>query len=134
MDEAHLIAAARYIARNPVRARLVARAQDWDWSSAWAHLAGRDNELIKVRPLLQRVGAALDLIGIEPDAATLAALRLADTAGRPLGSQSFLPEIERRLRRRVSPQRRGGKPRDATQGETMTLFPQRSSAIGKVSL
>jgi putative transposase len=48
MDEAHLIAAARYIALNPVRARLVARPQDWDWSSARAHLAGRDNELVKV--------------------------------------------------------------------------------------
>jgi putative transposase len=116
-----------------VRARLVARPQDWDWSSARAHLAGRDNELVKVRPLLQRVGSALDLIGVEPDAATLAALRLADTTGRPLGSPSFLSGIERRLRRRVRPQRRGPKRRDATQAETMTLLPQRNSAIGKVS-
>ena len=71
MDEAHLIAAARYIALNPVRVRLVERAQDWEWSSARAHLAGRDDELVKVRPLLERVGSALDLIGVEPDAATL---------------------------------------------------------------
>jgi putative transposase len=133
MDEAHLIAAARYIALNPVRARLVARPQDWAWSSVRAHLAGRDDELVKVRPLLDRVGSALDLIGVEPDAATLAALRLAETTGRPLGSLSFLTEIERRLRRRVRPQRRGPKPRDATQVETMTLFSQRGSAIGKVS-
>lgn len=33
MDEAHLVAALRYVALNPVRARLVARAQDWPWSS-----------------------------------------------------------------------------------------------------
>jgi hypothetical protein len=79
------------------------------------------------------VGSALDLIGVEPDAATLAALRLAETTGRPLGSPSFLSEIERCLRRRVRPQRRGRKPRAATQAETTTLFPQRSSAIGKVS-
>jgi hypothetical protein len=72
------------------------------------------------------------LIGVEPDAATLAALRLAETTGRPLGSQSFLTEIERCLRRRVRPQRRRPKRRDATQAETMTL-PQRNSAIGKVS-
>ena len=39
MDEAHLMAAARYVALNPVRARIVERAQDWPWSSARAHLA-----------------------------------------------------------------------------------------------
>jgi putative transposase len=38
MDEAHLAAALRYVALNPVRARLVGRAQDWRWSSATAHL------------------------------------------------------------------------------------------------
>ena len=58
MDETHLIAAARYIALNPVRARLVGRPQDWAWSSARAHLSGRDDELVKVRPLLDRVGQA----------------------------------------------------------------------------
>ena len=64
---------------------------------------------------------------------TLPALRQAETTGRPLGSQSSLTGIERRLRRRVRPQRRGPKPRGATQAETMKLFPERNSAIGKVS-
>ena len=40
MDEEHLMAAARYVALNPVRARLVERAEDWRWSSVGAHLAG----------------------------------------------------------------------------------------------
>jgi len=33
MDEEHLAAAVRYVSLNPVRARLVARPQDWRWSS-----------------------------------------------------------------------------------------------------
>jgi putative transposase len=33
MDETHLAAAIRYVALNPVRARLVARAEEWKWSS-----------------------------------------------------------------------------------------------------
>jgi len=41
MDEAHLAAAVRYVALNPVRARLVAAAADWRWSSVQAHLSGR---------------------------------------------------------------------------------------------
>src|SRR5688572_31303594 len=38
MDDAHLIAAIRYVERNPVEAQLVAEADDWEWSSARAHL------------------------------------------------------------------------------------------------
>jgi putative transposase len=90
MDETHLMAAARYVALNPVRARLVARAQDWRWSSARAHLAGRDDELVTVEPLLERcAGRFADLLDHEPEPATAAALRAAETIGRPLGSPEF---------------------------------------------
>jgi putative transposase len=48
MDEDRLLAAARYVALNPVRARLASRAQDWRWSSVRAHLVGRDDGLVIV--------------------------------------------------------------------------------------
>jgi putative transposase len=51
MDEPHLLAAARYVELNPVRAQLVAYAGDWRWSSARAHLSGRDDGLVKVSPV-----------------------------------------------------------------------------------
>ncbi len=38
MDEDHPAAALRYVALNPVRARLVERASDWRWSSVHVHL------------------------------------------------------------------------------------------------
>ena len=122
MDETHLIAAARDVALNPVRARLVERPQDWAWSSARAHLHGRDDGLVTVKPLIDRVGDARDLIGIAPDAATLAALRGAESTGRPLGSDDFIADLERRLRRPLRPGKRGPKPRATAQGETMPLF------------
>jgi putative transposase len=53
MDQRHLIAAARSVELNPVCAELRARPQDWPWSSARAHLAGADDELVGVRPLLE---------------------------------------------------------------------------------
>lgn len=37
MDETHLWTAVRYVERNPVRAGLVSRAEDYPWSSAPAH-------------------------------------------------------------------------------------------------
>jgi len=40
MDEAHLGAALRTVALDPLRARLARRAQDGRWSSARAHLRG----------------------------------------------------------------------------------------------
>ncbi len=36
MDERHLMAAARHVSMNPAGAGLVARTQDWPWSSARA--------------------------------------------------------------------------------------------------
>lgn len=49
MDEAHLAAAARYVALNPVRAGLVSAAHEWRWSSVRAHLAGIDDPRLKLR-------------------------------------------------------------------------------------
>lgn len=45
----------RYVSLNPVRARLAMQAQDWPWSSVRAHLAGEDDGLVHVRPVLERV-------------------------------------------------------------------------------
>ena len=56
MDEAHLANAVRYVSLNPVRARLVDRAEDWNWSSVNAHLRGRDDGLVQVAPVLERYG------------------------------------------------------------------------------
>ena len=52
MDEAHVLAGARYVELNPVRARLARRARDWRWSSARAHLSGEDDGLVSAGPLL----------------------------------------------------------------------------------
>ena len=53
MDETHCLNAVRYLAFNPVRARLSAAPGDWPWSSVRAHLGGRDDALVSVRPLLE---------------------------------------------------------------------------------
>ncbi len=51
MDEAHALAAARYIELNPVRARLAAAPEDWPWSSARAHLTGVGDGLTEIAAL-----------------------------------------------------------------------------------
>ncbi len=57
MDEPYLLAAARYVELNPLRAGLVNRSADWRWSSAQAHLLACDVRLVQVAPLLAMVPA-----------------------------------------------------------------------------
>ncbi|MEW5962236.1 MAG: transposase [Pseudomonadota bacterium] len=114
MDEPHLISAARYVELNPVRARLVKTPEAWRWSSAAAHLAGRDDGLVSVAPLLEIVGGrgqwrkqlAHGLATEEVEA-----IRSAERTGRPLASPSFVKAIERRLGRPIAKRKPGPKPR-----------------------
>ncbi len=109
MDERHLITAARYVERNPVRARLSARPEDWPWSSARAHLAGVDDELVSVRPLLELISDWDRFIG-EPDAPDIADVINAHSGtGRPLGPDSFVEDPEQRLRRPLKRKKPGPK-------------------------
>jgi putative transposase len=98
---------------NPVRARLAARAQEWPWSSVRAHLAGRDDGLVAVKPLLDRVqGFAALLEDAQPhdDDAHFAAIRDAEGSGRPLGTPDFVADVERRLGRPLAHKSAGRKP------------------------
>jgi putative transposase len=111
MDEEHLLAAARYVALNPVAAGLVRRAEDWPWSSARAHLAARDDDLAIVAPLLARIPDFAGLLAAPADAAATIRLERAATIGRPLGSPAWIAALEARLGRILAPRRPGPKPR-----------------------
>ncbi|MGH8544076.1 MAG: transposase [Gammaproteobacteria bacterium] len=53
LDESHLLAAARYIELNPVHAGMVAKAEEYAWSSAQFHLGLlAADPLVKDRTLL----------------------------------------------------------------------------------
>lgn len=110
MDERHLLTAARYVALNPVRAGLVSRAEDWPWSSARAHLAGRDDQLVSVAPLLSRIDCFADTLDVAPGESEFTALRAAEKTGRPIGSPSFVSDLEQRLNRPLAPRKPGRKP------------------------
>ena len=107
MDEPNLLAAARYVELNPVRARLAARPEEWPWSSAKAHLAGRDDALAQVAPLLERAGDWQAFLQAGLDEPTLETLRGHERTGRPLGDASFVAGLEARLGRALARRKPG---------------------------
>ena len=112
LDETYLIAAIRYVVQSPVRAGMAARAWDWPWSSTRAHLAGRDNGVVIVAPVLSRVGGFATFLGAAvDDRAAFERLRQSETTGRPLGSAAWVEDLERRSGRVLAPGKRGPKPR-----------------------
>jgi putative transposase len=118
MDEAHLAAAVRYVSLNPVRARLVVRAQDWRWSSVRAHLYGRDDGLTTPGPVLARFSPFRAFLDEPADPAAVERLRAAESIGRPVGDRAFVARLERLTKRTLQPAKRGPKPRsdDERQG------------------
>lgn len=82
MEEGHLHACLRYVELNPVRAGLVARPEDWRWSSARAHLGLAADALTDLAPARERIGdwrAFLDA-GLDDEARE--AIRAGERSGR----------------------------------------------------
>jgi putative transposase len=113
MDEPHLLACARYVELNPVRAGLAERPGAWRWSSARAHLSGADDGVVRVRPLLDRAPDWPAFLAEGLGARAHAAIRSGERTGRPLGSPAFVAELEQRLGRVLAPRKRGPKPKRA---------------------
>ena len=111
MDEAHLGAALRYVALNPVRARLAADPRGWGWSSVHAHLDGADDGVTARAPVLERYPDFAAWIAAGEDEALSLRLKRAETVGRPIGSEAFIAALERQTGRDLLPAKRGRRPR-----------------------
>ncbi len=109
MDEDYLIATVRYVERNPIAAKLCACPEAWMWSSAQAHINGKDDELVKVQPMLDRIGdwSAYLADANRPESDQLIAQH--SQTGRPLGSIEFVRELELITGESLAPKKPGRK-------------------------
>ncbi len=113
MDEQYLLACARYVEMNPVRAGLVTKPEKWLWSSASPHMSGHDDTLVKVAPLLQIAGGMWeDFLHITAGEEEITELQRHEQTGRPLGSIRFIEGLENFLDRLLQPKKAGRKPKD----------------------
>jgi putative transposase len=108
----HLASVLRYVERNALRAELVARAQDWKWSS----LAGwlRDDPLLWRGKLPIRDKKWLERVNEPLSAGDLKRLRVSVERGRPYGEKAWTAETARRLGLE-STLRSRGRPRKTTE-------------------
>lgn len=95
-DDAHFLTVCRYVERNPVRARLVQRAEDWDWSSA-ARRRGLSQPRLHSWPV-QRPTTWEEDMRTADAIADLVRLRSAIGRSVPFGPDSWREQIASDLR------------------------------------
>lgn len=112
LDNVHILAAARYIERNPVRAELVRRAEEWKWSSARAHISDVTDELLSEDTMfLGLVNDWREFINEPDDMEVVEILRKSTRTGRPLGNKGFVTQIENFLSRVLRLKKAGRPPK-----------------------
>lgn len=110
MDEDYLLATVRYVERNPVAAGLCETPEQWRWSSARAQLSGRDDDLVQVKPMLERVDNWKAYLSNTEDAGATDTIRRHTRTGRPLGSSNFIDKLELLTGKPIAPRRPGPRP------------------------
>jgi putative transposase len=98
LDAAYLWAALRYVERNPVRARLVRRAENYAWSSAAAHCGRRADAVLTPASTWRERLAAVDdwsaWLAEGDESEELGVLRRNLDKGLPCGSEAFIDRLE----------------------------------------
>jgi putative transposase len=97
-EDEHLLTVLRYVERNPLRAGLVRRAEDWAWSSLACRLVGGAVAQRRLHPWPVAVPANwVQTVNRAQTEAELAALRRSVARGRPFGSETWVQGVVQRL-------------------------------------
>ncbi|NQT30274.1 MAG: transposase [Candidatus Saganbacteria bacterium] len=100
LDERHLFSAARYVERNPVRAKMVKKAWDWPWSSAAYHIGEeKDSKLVKgdlFKYIRMEQKDWKEFIKVGGDKEYLETIREYTRRGLPLGDRKFIEKWHRK--------------------------------------
>jgi len=97
LDEAYLWLAIRYVERNPVRAKMVDKAEEYRWSSAAAHCGLQEDHVLSQKNSwmnkLVSVDDWSDWLKTEEEKNKLKVLRSHVEKGLPCGSDDFVQTL-----------------------------------------
>ena len=109
MEDRHLLQAARYVELNPVRAKIVATPTQYPWSSARAHIVEKDDGVVRVKPLLDRVEDWKSFLEEGIELAEIRQMEKHARTGRPLGQEGFFKQVLKATGRDLRRQKPGPK-------------------------
>lgn len=98
-DDQHLLTVLRYVERNPLRANLVTRAEDWPYGSFFRreHGDAESQEVLAEWPVA-RPRQWKSIVARPQTEAELTAIRKCVKKGSPFGSQAFVTQSAARLK------------------------------------
>ena len=103
MDERYTLACARYIERNPVRAKMTKDPCLFEWSSAKIHCGIQERDELGVNKLFKYIEETQDswkqFIELTDGENEISQIREKTRKGRPLGTSIFLEGLEKKLNR-----------------------------------
>jgi REP-associated tyrosine transposase len=106
-NDGHFLWVCRYVERNPLRASLVERAEEWPWSSLKCH--GRQKPSLLAEWPVSRPADWVSQVNVPQTDAELQAFRRAMQDETPFGEDDWRREVQEILE--MSPRRRRGRPR-----------------------
>lgn len=110
----YLETALAYVDLNPLRAKLVKQAEEYEWSSAKAHLTGCAADSLIDSWDWAELGLGTnwgEILTAHRAGDEGEMLREATYAGRPFGDENFVADMERRVNRPLTKGRPGRKPK-----------------------
>lgn len=88
-----------YVEQNPLRAKLVQRAEDWHWSSLWRREKGSTKDTKLLSPLPTDLPRNyLKLVNNELEEESLVSLRRSAAKGAPFGPDAWVSEMADRFK------------------------------------
>jgi putative transposase len=111
LDEKYLYAAVRYVERNPIRAKLVDKAEEYQWSSAKSHVLKKEDTVLSSFYLIEEIKDWGEYLTVEESKNNLKLMRKHGITGRPLGSKEFIENWSVRLGKDLRPKKLGRRPK-----------------------
>ncbi len=116
LDDQYLWAAIRYAERNPVRAKMVRKAENYTWSSATAHCKGQTDAVLTTKAYWKKqfesIGDWSAWLAEGDQEEEITIIRRNVEKGIPCGSDRFVKKLEKQIGRvlQYRPPGRPGKP------------------------
>ena len=114
-EDDHLLAVLRYVERNPLRANLCDKAEDWSYGSAWRNNRGKatSRELL-ARWTIKKPRQWRSYVNKPQSEAEVKAIRHSLQKGTPLGSKRWVSQTAVRLKLQHTLRPRGRPRKSAT--------------------